>query len=63
MNSSRLEEVLSNFGGCGRFRGCFLTNGTVVTYCPKVMRVSGGGGGGGGRGGGMVPSSPLPSPS
>ena len=63
MNSSNLEEVPLNFGGCGRFRGSFLTKGTRAACCPRVMRVSGGRGGGGGEGGGMVPPNPLPSPS
>jgi len=62
-NSSSLEEVSSNLGGCGRFLGSFLTKGTGEACCTRVMRVSGGGGGGGGGGGRMVPPSPLPSPS
>jgi len=62
-NSSSLEEVRSNLGGCGRFRGFFFTKGTGATCCAIVIRVSGGGGGGGGGGGAIVPPSPLPSPS
>jgi len=63
MNSSSLEEVPSNLGGCGRFRGSFLTKGTGAACCSRVMLVSGGGGGAGGGGGGIVPPNPLPSPS
>jgi len=63
MNSYSLEEVPSNLGGYGRFRGSFLTKGTGATCCPKVMRVSSGGGAEGGGGGGIVPPNPLPSPS
>jgi len=61
--STSLEEVPSNLGGCGRFRGSFVTKGTGAACCPRVMWVSGVGGGGGGGGGVMVPPSPLPSPS
>jgi len=58
MNSCSSEEVPSNLGRCGRFRSSFLTKGTGGTCCPRVMRASGGG-----EGGGIVPPSPLPSPS
>ena len=61
MNSSILEELPSNLGGCGRFRGSFLTKGTGATCCPKVMWVSGGRGGDSGGGGRIVPPSAVPS--
>ena len=48
--SYSLEEVLSNLGGCGRFRGSFLTSRAGVTCMTWVTGQSCGGGGGGGGG-------------
>jgi len=59
-NSSNFEEVPSNLGGCGRFRGSFLTGGAGVTCVTWVTGPSYGGGGCGGGSGRIIPPVPLP---